>query len=294
MFSPGKFIDEAWMLYRNNFKYFWKIAAWFFIVSTLQAVLLFLAPTYNELPFVNAVSDSFTTLTIVVAIASLVTTIIVAPIVSIWISIGIIRTCDTAYNRSIPSVRDIVRSSGKWLLGAIGISILTSLILAACLVIPMIPGTVLIVVAGFGSASSTVGVIGAILFLIGLIIGLVYMIKYAVELSFASYQYVLEGQTVIESMKSSMRLVKGNWWPVAITILLIAVFLSLIAILVDTAVFYGGSALVNLLSFNPTLLERSAGILDIIVTWGFYVIFTPLSIVPIYVLYRKTKEKKKA
>ncbi len=292
MFSPGKFIDTSWNLYRKNIGVLWRISLWFGIVSVLTLILLFLTPSYNELPFVNA-DQTFTPISIIASVASLIVTFIVTPIVSIWIGIALIRAIHALANKKKVDVSETMSSSWKWFSGSLAIAVLVSLIQFASILIPIAPGTILIAMSGYGPANPIIGFIGIALFIIGIIVGLVYLIKYTVELTFAQFEYVLVGKSVMDALRGSRKKVTCVFWKVFFTFIGISFFVSLLYIVVSTVAFFIGSTIINLFTFSPVMTETVGGTLDILVTLLLFTIFTPLAIVPIYVLYTMLPNNKK-
>jgi hypothetical protein len=91
------------------------------------------------------------------------------------------------------------------ILGLLGVVILSGLIVAAIILVSVIPGALLLLVSrGLG-----IGIM-----VLGGIAGFVAAIWVGVSLALASPAYVLEGIGVIESLRRSFHLVKGRWWPV--------------------------------------------------------------------------------
>ena len=116
------------------------------------------------------------------------------------------------------TLREAWESSRPRLLPLVGLWLLSTLIVAAVVIAPIVPGFALALAGSSGAAG---------LLALGLFVGFVLGVYMYVRLALAPPALMLEKQRVVAAIRRSSRLVKSSWWRV-FWILLLAFILALI------------------------------------------------------------------
>ncbi len=287
--SIGAYIDESWSLYKKHFTSYARITFWYAITAALAIIGSFLSPTYGNLPFVDNLTATYTTPAAIAGlIVSTVNILIILPIITLWISVGLIKFMKRTYEGQADTA-EAMSDAGRVLLPAIGITILLTFMFVALFLIPWIPGMIFIIL-GLQNGGLP-GVIGIVLLVLGILTGMALLAYYSVRYSFALYEVVVGNATITSSLSRSYDITDGKFWTIFWRWIVSAVVLLAIGVTLNLFTYYGGKAFVDLFLFNLTLFERVSVALDLVLSLVVFMVMTPLSTAFGYVLYRHIAKK---
>lgn len=287
--SIGSYIDEAWLLYKNYFGSYARITIWYGVTVLVGIIAGFFLPTYGNLPFVDNLSSVYTPAAIAGLVVSSVNLLLILPIISLWISVGLVKLMKRATEGGKLDTAETMNDAGRVLLPAIGITVLLTLIFLAAFLIPWIPGMIFVIIGM--SQGGIMGVIGIILLTAGLIAGMILLAYYAIRYSFAFYEVVVGNATITSSLSRSYDMTAGKFWAILWRWLASGIILVVIGTALNLLTYLIGTAFINLFLSNLELFERLAVSLDLVLSLVVFMLLTPLSSAFSYVLYRHISRK---
>lgn len=167
MLSPRKLLSSSWAIYKKHYKFFIKFClTWigmFIATSIPVAVCLIIGPLTQNLVLI------------------ILGFILALPViyVGIWFAVILIRINKQIIDTdSTPSIRLLFKKeSRKGVMGYIGLSLLTGIIILGGIILFVIPGII-----------------------------------FAIWFALAGYVLVIEGKSIKSSLVASKKLVRGRWW----------------------------------------------------------------------------------
>ncbi|MGB9680659.1 MAG: hypothetical protein ACPLXL_00455 [Minisyncoccia bacterium] len=132
--------------------------------------------------------------------------------------------------------------------------------------------------------------IGLIIFL-GLLALIVPAIILAIYLFFAIYAFVDEDLTIGQSLKESWRLVKGKWWTIFGTLLLLSLFVFLISLVLGLIIYFIDKSCCNVKIFGNSQLKFSS-LISILFNFVFLTPFNLIFCYHFYFFIKKQKDQK--
>ena len=275
LISASNIIKKTINLYRENFKVIFPYLLMLFattgVMTTLQSVT-------GNLGIVTLFYGYglFTLLYFALVIASFVLTI--------WFSIGLVKKKKKIYNNEKPADTKTELHGGTHLIIP---AFLVSLLIIVIIVVGLAPG---LITSLFIKKMITISVVSISLnSIITLAFWFFYSFFVMVLLSFSYYAIVIDEHKVIQSMKTSSKLVIHRWWrtlwrlfaPAFVFAVLLAIVQGIINI--PTDIIFGhlqtGTPLHIFLLALFSLISALVG-----------VFFTPLTTIPTVILYEELKK----
>lgn len=286
LISIGEIIDRSWQHYTKNFVELVSVSAWILIVAVLNILSLWLYPQ-----FTTAAPHTLSVMEIIGVIVYLVTFLIVAPILSLWISNTLIKTIDREYNDK-PAVLKLTAKEGwRAFFPRVLVGLQVLVVLIASLLFS-VPGVLVSAIAG-GMHVPVLILFGSLLLLVGTILTSIFGLKWIIELSFAPYALLIDDQHGRDALRRSRSLVAGRWWATLwrVTIPQVVFFFGMLTLEVILVLILN-VIVANIAGFNSSLATR-------LFTMGQNSVFvilmslaTPLLLTANYLVYQSLKERR--
>ena len=292
LITLGSLIDHTVEHYRTHFKELIGISLWLVVAAMPFVFAGYLAPFGVDEYTPKAEMITY----LIVSGIGLVT----ITLARLWTGVCLIFTIHARANGSTPDHVALGKKSWKFLLSffviSTGVALGLSLIAGALLV----PGLAIMMLNHLpGTAGAILGVTGVFLLFAGTIAAVYTLLKYSVELAFAQYILLLDGDSSRFSLKTlwntivtSRKLVKGQWWAVAIRLIVPSLIIGLIT--------YGVTASTNLaatvlISFAAASLSPLAiTLISVVLTLSVFIVVAlvmPLYSLTTYYLYDSVSKR---
>jgi hypothetical protein len=149
--------------------------------------------------------------------------------------------------------------------GLVGLSLLAGLVIVAIVLVALLPGIVVGLAVGGGEGAAIA------LIVLGGLVGAVAAVWLGVSWSLAAPAYVLESLGVVDALRRSWRLVRGQWWRVFGVILLGGLIAGIVSAILAVPFSAGASLLSpdDPLSPLPLVLTGIGGVLAATLTTPF-------------------------
>lgn len=286
LISVGQLIDHSWEYYRHRFLELMRVSGWLLLPALVGIISLAFYPAASTI-------DAGKTLTTTEHIGIFIwafDTFIFAPLVGVWIFIGLGRQITARLEHpeitSLPVMRHL-----PYLWPTILVNILLSLLLAASLVFTL-PG---IAVYSLGVVTSihALGITGSVLFFIGMIISLIVGFRWFVEYAFAQYTVLVEEKRGKSALIRSRELIEPHFWRAFIRMILPKIVFLLCALIIESALnSLVGLVITGTAGLNLDLQFRLGGIASTLIFTATALIINPLMITADILLYHSLREAK--
>jgi hypothetical protein len=208
-------------------------------------------------------------------------------IASLWTYATLILTIDgQAKNRTI-KLKEAFKSGWQ----VLGKYTLLSIVLAGifCLLaLAIAPGTILIGVGGLGNMP-TLATLGIPFFILGGIVAIVLIAKFAVELNFSPYVLLLDKEKVLDAVKSSRKLVQKRWLATVFRLLLPKLIYFVIMFIVNFIIL-SALGLLRTLFLDSLILSFLIDAVTLLAAVLIPALVTPLLITTDYYLYGSLRD----
>lgn len=289
LLTIGKILDTVWDTYTKHFRSFMKVTLWYFLLSVIAILGIMLAPAGNNPLFVTQAGLTVWQM-IGIALGILGGTV-GAGIMSIWVFLNLIQSSDALVNNQPKAFAEISAHSWRRFIPYFGLTIVRNVILASPVLI-MVPGIWLSILSanhGWGIASTTSSL--AILFF-GMLIALVVIVMLSIFLAFPGYTFLLENRGIIDALKASRELVRGQFFPTFIRLVIPKLLFSLGVIVLQMVLYFIFTLAITGLPVNSEAYIRITEIIGNLVSMGLLALTTPLFVLADYILYRSLRETK--
>ncbi|MFH1315186.1 MAG: hypothetical protein ABIH67_02195 [Candidatus Uhrbacteria bacterium] len=286
LITIGQIIDHAWDHYRKHFVELISVSSWLLIVAVLYTVAFAFYPsettitTGQELTLIERLSYYLT----------LITSLIVVPIIGHWVFIGLTRLTHRQKQEKKTNLRDLAKSNWKSFLPLVLVNILYALLLFATLAF-LVPGLGLIILSEVASITF-IGSLGTILLILGMFLILILVLWWSVRYFFVGYTLLIDDQHGRSAFTASRKAVGSNFWPVFWRILIPKVLYFFIFASIQ---FVLGSLLYMLVAgfsgLNLELTARLITISSVFLAVGLSIFMNPLVIITDYLIYQSAKSK---
>ncbi len=289
LISVGQIIDRSWEHYTKHFKAIMSVALWYFLVAFLLMIGAILSPTNNGL---LVQGGSFTVLEALGLSITVLTSLIVTPLVGIWIFMTLAKIVDAQENNKPFDQKEINKNTWSKMISYIVMGLLRGLAVFAPVLI-ILPGLALLLINIFTDGGAVLGSFGLILTFLGTLTAIAGCFFVVMKLSFSGFELVLNGKSSIESIKSSMNLVKGRFWPTALRLVLPKLVYSIPIIILHL----GSIAVLNvgLASFstvNNEVIFKIANISGSLITMIITALAVPIILISDYLVYESLRKNK--
>lgn len=291
--SLSQLIDGAWEQFRASLASYLTLSGWLLVPGLLFVIALLLYPTVDTLVLNQVAGKSLTGLQAAGTILYALTTTLVLPLTSLWVSIATIRLADAQLSRGgRGDVRKAMHEGWTRLLPTLGSSVLFYTLLAIAFIGPWVPGFVLSSLTTGRYDAVWMIVLRTILVLAGVVVSIALPVYLFTLCQFAPVAVVLGDAKVAGSVSESARLVRGRFWTAFFYSLVtksLFLMLGLAALWVATAIVNIGTSV--LIASAPAVALRINTLILTLLSWIVVPMFvTPLlALVDIH-LYRNLRE----
>lgn len=281
LITVGQVLDSSFEHCKKHYQELIAITLWMVVASIPSVVGKLIAPGGDDSALSSGDWLSFG--------LSLFGAILVV-VVSVWMYAALILAIADQANNKRTSLSKIYTQAWKQFIPYALLTFLVALIIAAMALIAA-PGYILLIASGVTNLNGTLAVLGAPLFFVGASLALFLIIKYSIELAFAPFNLLLEKQGVVESIKNSLKLVKGRWWAVFARFVLPKLVYLLLILVITMVVFTAIGILMGILVDTSPVVVFLIYAFSLLLRVFLSTIITPLIIATDYFLYdslRKT------
>jgi len=286
LITIGQIIDHAWDHYRKHFVELVSVSSWLLIVAVLYTIAFAFYPseltiiTGQELTLVENLSYYLT----------LVTSLILVPIIGHWIFIGLTRLTHRQSQEKKTNLRDLAKTNWKSFWPLILVNILYGLLLFSALAF-LVPGLGLVILGEVASIA-LIGSLGTILLILGLFLVLILVLWWSVHYFFVGYTLLIDDHRGRAAFTASRKAVGTHFWPIFWRILIPKVLYFFIFASIQ---FVLGSLLYMLVAgfsgLNLELTARLITITGVFLAVGISILMNPLVIITDYLIYQSAKSK---
>ena len=286
LITVGQIIDHAWDHYRKHFVELISVSSWLLIVAVLYTIAFAFYPseltiiTGQELTLVENLSYYLT----------LITSLIVVPIVGHWIFIGLTRLTHRQGKEKKTNLRDLAKTNWKSFWPLVLVNILYGLLLFSALAF-LVPGLTLVILSEVASIA-LIGSLGTILLILGLFLVLILALWWSVRYFFVGYTLLIDDHHGRAAFTASRKAVGSRFWPVFWRILIPKVLYFFIFASIQ---FVLGSLIYMLVAgfsgLNLELTARLITITGVFLAVGISILMNPLVIITDYLIYQSAKSK---
>jgi len=285
LITIGQLIDRSWDHYSGFFKALMKISLWAFILIPLLLIRIFLAPDGEVQSLAIILNGSGSAIAWLGVIFGAIVSIIVVPVITIWIYINLVKAIESQNKKKPVSFKELRKYGWKNFFSYLWVAILKSVITSLPLLL-LVPGLILIWTNIFYNGGSLWGAASTLITLIGIIAALILIITLGVQLGFSCFERLIADKRGLTAVKGSHALVKGRFWSTLWRLLVPKIvfgiatgLLQIIVILVLLGLTYAFYAI------SQTTGDVGILIVSILLTTGVAVLTTPIFIIADYLLY---------
>lgn len=290
LISIGQIIDQSWSHYRKHFQELMKISLWFFLVPLLMIIASLLAPVGD--PVYLAENNLIGPGHIVGTAIGIITTLIVIPLLGIWIGINLIQLIEKQAKKKKVDLAKQTKESWKLVLPYLWVSILKGLIVLAPVLL-LAPGLAIILFGIANGSGAGVGVAGIIFMFLGTLAALVLVVLLAVKLAFVEFDLVLGDKRGVATIKDSMKMVKGRFWATFVRLLIPNALYSVIVVIIQYALLLVYAiSLGYLANLGDEGIVRIDTVVQNLIGFGLTALSTPLFVIVGYVIYDSLRKAK--
>jgi len=286
LITIGQIIDHAWDHYRKHFVELISVSSWLLIVAILYTIAFAFYP--SELRIITG--QQFTVVENLSYYLTLVTSLLVVPILGHWVFIGLTRLIHRQRQEKKTNLRDLAKTNWKSFWPLVLVNILYALLLFSTLAF-LIPGLGLIILSEVASIGF-IGGLGTILLILGLFLILILVLWWSVRYFFIGYTLLIDDHHGRAAFTASRKAVGTRFWPVFWRILIPKVLYFFIFASIQ---FVLASLLFMLIAgFSGLHLELTARLITIssvFLAVGISILMNPLVILTDYLIYQSAKSK---
>lgn len=292
LITLGTIIDRTIEHYRHHVKELIGISLWIIVAASPFLLSGYISPL--------GVDENISFIETAAYIGMNILGFITTTLASLWITICLVYTIDARAQGTIPDHIAIGKKSWKMVpaLLLLSLAIVSILVLAAIGV--TIPGLLLTILNhSSGTIGAILGVLGVFLLFGGLLGSIYILARYSIELLFAQYVLLLEYGSekfslalLRQSVKKSQNYVRGQWWPVALRVIIPNIIISLIAFGITFILEVASTLLITLTAASLSPLALKLVFIGFI--FGFFVlnaIIMPLYSLTTYYLYASVAKR---
>jgi hypothetical protein len=274
----GALIDNSWDHYRAQFGDLLRITSWFLIFILLHIVAVSFYPIGAQ----ELNRDLFTS-EIFGVVLFLINILIIFPAISVWMVNALIRSIDNHENGKKTSMHKVSTEAWKLFLPQLWVRIIGGALYAVTAVLPI---GILYIISNLLGGILPYGVSVALMF--ASLVMFAIPMALLVYMAFIYYEFLLGKKRGWNAIKQSILKVKGNFWPVALRLILpkslYFIALYLIQFLILTAIG------ILVIALTPADNELLATRIDWILLPSTYVVllmfFNPLLFITDYKIYK--------
>jgi len=190
LLTVGEIIQNSWELCKKN----WRVFGTYAILLLLPSIALTAVGFINI--FLTANFPSFTAINNIISLALFAASLVFG----FWVAVALSISIKNALENKITEWKKTMKDSLKIIWPALLITVLSSIIIGAGILLLIIPGVI-------------------------------FMVWYA----FSFYEVIFENKKTVESLRASKNLTVGRWWSVALRLAAPSLFYGLIAMLIGYA-----------------------------------------------------------
>lgn len=292
LISIGQILDTTFEHYTKHFKAFMGVSLWLFIISIFAIVSTILQPA-TETNYLIEYS-LLTTSEYIGIIISVIGTVIVAPIIGIWITIALIKTEDNIFKNKTEKFTTVGSYSCKKFFSYAWIALLKTLILLLP-ALAVVPGFILIAINVFTNGGIWLGAVSLIVLVLGAIVGLILLTILSIWFAFPVFALIGDDARGVKAIKESKKLVSGRFWSVLWRLFVPKLIFTAGLIVAQIVVLVVVFPILGFSSLSGEATYKISSIIDTLASLGLSALVAPLFIIADYLIYdslRKTFGKK--
>ncbi len=289
LISIGAIIDKSWEHYSKNFKQLITISLWYFLVALLLTIGAILSPADNGLLLQGG---SFTAVEALGLSITVLTSLIVTPLVGVWISMSLMQMVEAQSKDKTANLKAINQKTWSKMISYLVMGLLRGLAMMLPILL-IVPGIALIVTNVFTDGGSVLGGLALLLTFLGTIAALAGCFFVSISLSFSGLELVLADQGITQSLKSSLALVKGRFWATTWRLIVPKLVYSIpVAALQIGAIASVNIGLASLSTINDAVVFKIADLTGNIIIMGITALVTPIILISDYLVYDSLRKNK--
>lgn len=292
LITLGSLIDRTVEHYRTHFKELIGISLWLVVAAMPFLFAGYLAPFgVDQYTPANEVITY-----LIISFIGLIT----ITLARLWTSVCLIFTIDGRAKGATPDHVALGKKSWKYILSFFVLSTGIALALSIAAGLFLVPGIAIMMLNHLpGTAGAALGVVGVLLLFAGTLVAVYTLVKYSVELAFAQYFLLLDTESSRFSFKTlraaivaSRSAVKGQWWAVALRLIVPSLIIGLIAYGITTSTNLAATVLISFAA--ASLSPLAITLISVALTLSVFIIVAlimPLYSLTTYYLYDSVSKR---
>lgn len=290
LISIGQILDKTIDHYVKHFKVIIRISLWLLITSVLLIIAGFLLPAQ---PDPSMFLSSLLPIHIVGYALLIITTAIIAPVVSIWILLNIIIVTDQLVQNKPVDLKASGKTAWKMFFPFAWVSFLR-LLVSLIAFGAVVPGIVLIIANIYFDGGVWLGAISILITFLGSIAGIILLLIISTMLSFVGYILLLENKRGTSALRTSKELVKGRFWNVLVRLLVPRIIFTSAIIIVQFFLILISTPLFGLAATDISVVSHIADIFNNASGGLISALSIPLLVIADYYLYDSLRKTRKS
>lgn len=284
MQTIGQYLEQTLDTYTKHFFSFVKISLWFGLAVLLSIIAGFMSQDHSVLFFWQEIPTPLETAG---AILQLLTILIVAPIIGLWVQAGIVLHLRGIKSNEADHLTTMT-DAWRYVPGLVLLSITYAAIVIGAYSTILFVGSIPILLRWLVNAPEFFGVFGAFTLFVALILGIITVFLLGATIGLAQVAYLSSGSPArpMSYLKLSYRSTRPRVLAIIARLGLTLFFTLIPVILFETLAFEVLSSFLTLFDSMPALLTRIAEVLDGLVTLISSILFTPPIAIGMYLIWQ--------
>lgn len=287
LISIGDLIDQSWNKYRNAFPFFLQLSGWLVIIALLNTISILLYPSAG----VIAYHTSFTTAEIIGVILYGLNTIIITPLLGLWVFVALAIGAYAVVKKTNLTVVQVIKETNKRFLPTLVVVALVGLTILFAQILTIGPSIIIGTIGYFLKNAWILGVANIILF-IGLLISVILTARWTLYYVMAPYASAFDHAKNKQALQKSRNMIEGKFWTVFFRLLMpkivFILFGILCALLLNTVIH---SILIGSTGINLDVQQRIIDLVNSILPTLLMIFLNPLIFLSDVILYQNLSEQ---
>ncbi len=304
LISIGQLIDQTWDTYKARFTELMSVSGWFLVVAVLQVISLAFYPSVTLVSGLNFFQSTG-------VILFTLTSFVIAPLLSIWIMVALIRLSMAHLGGRSLNVKKASDETKKKFWPVLVVSVMVFLVLIVAMLLAFSPAILLALLSAMFKQGAFI-VLANILLILGVFATAYLAIKWSVSFYMAPFATAMDNENLVaipsgakvsfwkklvghyhhgrSAMNQSRQLVQGRFWATTWRLIVPKIVFLIFGAFIMYVISYTTSVMTEAISgLNLDLYLRIQTMTDTVVPTVIAVLLNPLVVLSDVLLYRSLK-----